>query len=247
MVHRQLAGTDDLRLDPAGRGTGRAIAGPRAARLVGTIVPAQCSGRCVTPLGPPRRARLLDGIVGGGQELAGPLGLFPQLRRPRLASIRLQRRLRGADPRQAVLAAQKLGRQIRLRNARPQATIVRPVLVLSSGQQVADLGLQALLVLLHPVVAHRLVLARVRVDLRAVERDVAQLHEACPPSEPDDLPKEVMHGIQMRTPERADRGELRVLAACEVAECHVLRTGSSCVFRSISRTDGVGRTTCGTT
>ena len=48
---------------------------------------------------------------------------------------------------------------------------------LGGAQPPADLGLQLRRALLHALVAHRLVLGGVRLDLRPVERDMAELHE----------------------------------------------------------------------
>jgi hypothetical protein len=38
--------------------------------------------------------------------------------------------------------------------------------------------------LAHPLIAHRLVLGRIRVDLGAVERHVPKLHQSSPPDSP---------------------------------------------------------------
>ena len=50
--------------------------------------------------------------------------------------------------------------------------------LLGAGEQLVDLARQLGFRLQHALEAHRLVLARVRLELRAVERDVAQLHQA---------------------------------------------------------------------
>ena len=50
---------------------------------------------------------------------------------------------------------------------------------------------------MHPLIAHRLVLARVRFDLRAVQRDVPELDQPRLLTQPQDLLEQPLQGVQM--------------------------------------------------
>jgi hypothetical protein len=67
-----------------------------------------------------------------------------------------------------------------------------------------NLLLQPLLCLLQARVAHRLVLARVRVDLRAVDRDVCQLHDLGTLAEAKHLKEEIRQRLEMPPPEKSE-------------------------------------------
>jgi hypothetical protein len=85
----------------------------------------------------------------------------------------LERCLRFADPAQPTLPKLKLRVDLVSRLAWSVLGVFLRVGFLSTPHQGLDLRLEALLLFLHPAVAHRLVLARIRLHLRAVERDVA--------------------------------------------------------------------------
>ena len=94
---------------------------------------------------------------------------------PRLARLptprvfrRLQPRLRRADRRQTVLTPPQLRRQLVATNLRAQAHVLRNVGRVRRPQQRVDLAGQAPFLRLHPTVAHRLALARIRPHLRPV-------------------------------------------------------------------------------
>jgi hypothetical protein len=70
--------------------------------------------------------------------------------------------------------------------------------------QLRNLLLQPLLCLLQARVAHRLVLARVRVDLRAVDRDVCQLHDLGTLAEAKHLKEEIRQRLEMPPPEKSE-------------------------------------------
>ena len=62
--------------------------------------------------------------------------------------------------------------------SRPKALVFLGVRSLGRAQPPLDLGLELRRTLLHALVAHRLVLGGVRLDLRPVERDMAELHKS---------------------------------------------------------------------
>jgi hypothetical protein len=91
--------------------------------------------------------------------------------------------------------------------------IFRGVGRLRLGQPVGDLGRQFGLGALHPAAAHRLVLARVRLELGAIQRDMAELDQPGPPAQPQHLSKQPGQSLKMAPPEVADGAAVRPLHA----------------------------------
>ncbi len=81
------------------------------------------------------------------------------------------------------------------------------------GQPALDLGRERRLGRCHPAIAHRLVLARVGLELGAVERDVAKPDQPRLPAQPQDLHEQRRQRRQMALPEVADGAEIRPLQA----------------------------------
>jgi hypothetical protein len=71
-------------------------------------------------------------------------------------------------------------------------------------------------------VAHRLVAARVGLDLGAVYRDGAELHEAHLARQAHNLDEQVREFLEMEGPEVADRAVRGKVARCQHPERHVL-------------------------
>ncbi|MCB9563994.1 MAG: hypothetical protein H6708_26665 [Kofleriaceae bacterium] len=101
------------------------------------------------------------------------LGLAAQLRGAGRLGL-LRQRLEGGVHLRDLLLAQP---HLRLWVIGTVLGVVRRVLGLGARQPALDFGAQPRLVLDHPVVALRLVLARVGLHLRSVDRHVAELHK----------------------------------------------------------------------
>src|ERR1019366_5346776 len=89
-------------------------------------------------------------------------------------------------------------------------------------QQRIDLLLQARLGLVHALVAHRLVLAGVCLDLRSVDGHVAQLHQSSLGTKQQSLREKPRERLQMTLAELGDGGVVRVLVTGKITEGHVL-------------------------
>ena len=105
---------------------------------------------------------------------------------------------------------------------RPQARVLRLVNLVRLAQQRRDLALQPLFLFLHPVVAHRLALARVRSHLRPVDRQLPQPRQPQLLRQTDHLHEQRLEILQMPTPELAQRPMLRKTARRQHPEPHVL-------------------------
>ena len=149
---------------------------------------------------------------------------------PRLAPVliiaralrRLQTRFGGLDRRQALLPALQLLWQF------VAAEILAPMLIFFGvhrprlPQQRLDLRLQANLLLAHPLIAHRLALARVRSYLRPVDRQLAEPRQSHLARYPHHLHKQLAELPQMSASELAHRAMLREVARREHPKRHIL-------------------------
>ncbi len=106
-------------------------------------------------------------------------GLPAQFLRASPGGILFQRSLRFSNAGKAGFTASELRWDVlfSLFNAQPLVFLL--VDRARSLQQFFDLERQPLLLLGHPLVGHRLVLARVRLHLRAIECDVSEPHQTC--------------------------------------------------------------------
>src|ERR1039458_4575041 len=100
------------------------------------------------------------------------------------------------------------------------------------GQQRIDLLLQARLGLVHVLVAHRLVLAGVGLDLGSIEGHMAQLHQSSLGTQQQSLCEKTRERIQMTLAELGDGGVVGVLIAGKITEGHVLE----CARLNLART-----------
>ena len=89
-------------------------------------------------------------------------------------------------------------------------------------QQRLDLRLQANLLLAHPLIAHRLALARVRSYLRPVDRQLAEPRQSHLARHPHHLHKQLAELPQMSASELAHRAMLREVARREHPKRHIL-------------------------
>src|SRR5262249_30676511 len=105
-------------------------------------------------------------------------GQVAQLGSASLCGLSLQSSERLADLRSASLAALKLCRQVLWLLADTINPVLRCVGLLGSADQRLDLGLEPSFLLLHPLVAHCHVLARVRFHFGPVDRHMPELHKA---------------------------------------------------------------------
>src|SRR5690606_32215587 len=101
-------------------------------------------------------------------------GLLRFLRRLRLC---LERSLGFTNLCQSRLRPAAFGRQLVTSLPLPLALVLGSVGLFSRSKQLCDLLRQLAFLLKHPLVAHRLVLARVRLELRSIQCHVAKSHE----------------------------------------------------------------------
>ena len=80
---------------------------------------------------------------------------------------------------------------------------------LGCAQPPIDLGLELRRTLLHALVAHRLVLGGVRLDLRPVERDMAELHKSRLFAQLENLPEQSRKRLQVPLAEVGDGAKIR--------------------------------------
>jgi hypothetical protein len=89
---------------------------------------------------------------------------------------------------------------------------VEPVLLRIGGlrgfEPAVNLGRQLRFALLHALVAHRLVLGGIRLDLAAVERNVPELHQPGPLNQLQYLHEQRRQRLQMPSAELRDRAEV---------------------------------------
>ena len=90
-----------------------------------------------------------------------------------------------------------------------------------SLQQFFDLERQPLLLLGHPLVGHRLVLARVRLHLRAIECDVSEPHQTCFLAKLQDFEEERFQCLQVDEPKLVDRREVGMTFSSQHPEWNV--------------------------
>src|SRR5271155_2449901 len=154
-----------------------------AAGLPGFLRPSACrrssaSGRAL-------------GLAAGGAFASGP---HSALRRPDLLGALL---LVG-DPFGQLLAALVAA----------EGSVFPGVRSLGCAQPPIDLGLELRRTLLHALVAHRLVLGGVRLDLRPVERDMAELHKSRLFAQLENLPEQSRKRLQVPLAEVGDGAKI---------------------------------------
>ena len=88
-----------------------------------------------------------------------------------------------------------------------------------------DLGFQFRRALAHPLVAHRFVLGGVGLDLRPVERDMAELDQPGPLAQPQHLRKQRRQRAQLTLAELRDRAEIRGVETDDAHEVDAFATG----------------------
>ena len=153
------------------------------------------------------------------------VAVLPRLPTPRVVRRSLRRfqtRLRRADRRQPLFPPTQLRRQFITPNLRPQARVLGRVLRVRLAQQRLDLAFQAPFLLLHPAVAHRLALARVRTHLRPVDGQLPEARQTQLPGQTDHLHEQRPEIRQVPPPKLAHRPVLRKVARRQHPERNVL-------------------------
>ena len=150
------------------------------------------------------------------------LARLPTARVVRRPLRRLQPRLRRPDRRHTILPPPQLRRQLVAPYIHPQPQVLGQVGVVRRPQQLVDLAGQTPFLLLHPTVAHRLALARVRAHLRPVDRQLPEPCKAQLASQTDHLDEQLLEIVQVPPPKLADRPVLREVARRQHPERHVL-------------------------
>jgi hypothetical protein len=164
--------------------------------------------RCALPSG-----SALGG-AGGGPFLLRPSALrFASASAPHLLlrgglGLGLQRRFRRADLGEPLLL---VGDPLRHLVAAPAAVelVLLRIGGLGGRQPAVDLRLQLRLALLHARIAHRLVLGGIGLDLRAVERDVPELHQPGRATQLENLHEQLGQSSQVPFAEVGDGAEVR--------------------------------------
>ena len=161
------------------------------------------------------------GLVGLLGLLLGPLGLFGQFLGSLACRLRFQRGFRFADLLQPCLSTSELLRKL----IDPLVFAVQLVLALidelSLLQQLSHFVFELLLALEHPLIALRLVLARVGSHLCPIERDVAQLHQTHFLAHPQHLHEQLRESLQVFPSKLTDPRVVRVTATRQHAKPHI--------------------------
>ena len=144
------------------------------------------------------------------------------LDRGRRLRLLFQHGLGGPDGLQTLRPTRHLGGQLVTPSVRTIGRIVPRIRRLRLLEQRRDLRVEPCLLRHHPAITHRLVLRRIRLDLRAIQGDVSQLDQARPLTECQDLHEQVGQRGQMLLAEVTDRPEIRPLVRREDAKRHIL-------------------------
>ncbi len=176
-------------------------------REVALRLPVRLAVAPLVRLPPPRRSTRA--------RLPPPVVIGPPLRR-------FQTLLRLPDRQQTPLPTPQLLRQFVPPIPLPVAAILLLILLRRRRQQPLDLLPQARLLLQHPVVAHRLPLARARAHLRPVDRECPEANQPHLPRNPNHLQKQRPEVRQMTMPELADRPMLGKVPRRQHPKRHVL-------------------------
>ncbi len=123
--------------------------------------------------------------------------------------LSLQRRHRLLDLRQPLLLVAGPIRQFVAALVFAESLILLGIRRLGGRQHASDLGFQFRLAFLHALIAHRLMFRRVRFDLRAIQRDVAEFDQPCRLAQLQNLQEQGAEGLQMPLAEVADGSEVR--------------------------------------
>jgi hypothetical protein len=130
-----------------------------------------------------------------------------------LLRLCFQRRLELPDPLQATRRPSEIFGQLVAAPTLAVLRVLRRVDPLGRLEELRHLRRQLLLLGLHPLVAHRLVLGGVRLDLRPIERDDAQPDQTEPLTQPQHLHEQRRQRLQVDAPELADAAVVRVRIA----------------------------------
>jgi hypothetical protein len=138
--------------------------------------------------------------------------LLGQLPGPGLPRFGFQGRSRLLDLPQPVRPPAKFRGQLVAPSLRTVDPVLRPIRLLRLRQHPLDLDPKLRFRLEHPAVTHRLVLARVGLDLRPVQRHLTQAYRR---------EEQTAQRRQVDPPELADHAVVRVLTACDHPKRHI--------------------------
>ena len=161
-------------------------------------------------------------ILVRGRRLTGSVRLLSQGLGPALPGLLFERCLRLPNALSTLLTPLQLLGNVPLRLADTQSCVVLGVGSFRLGEDLLDLLPQTTLELHHARMAHRLVLAGVALDLRAVDGDVAQLDQTRLLAQTQHLEKQTLKLRLVLSTEATDAGVIRVVAPRHHAEGHVL-------------------------
>ena len=142
-----------------------------------------------------------------------------------LFGFALQLRFQLADLRQARLSLAHLSRQLIATFPRAIQTIFLLIDLLRRNQQARNFSTQLSLGLVQPLVAERLSFGRISLDLRAVDRHMAQLDQAGPLTQLQDLEEQTRERRQMTLAKFRNAVVIWMLVASQYPKGHIIISG----------------------
>src|SRR6202048_1174099 len=136
-------------------------------------------------------------------------GLDATLSRRRQPGVGLQRRHRLLDLGQSFLLVAGPIRHLVAALVLAESLVLFAIRRLGGRQHASDLGFQFRLAFLHALITHRFMFRRVRFDLRAIKRDMAEFDQPCRLAQLQNLHEQRAERLQMPLAEVADRAKVR--------------------------------------
>src|ERR1700680_4453070 len=156
-----------------------------------------------------RRRRFARLLAAFGLALLFLFGLDATLFRRRQPGVGLQRRHRLLDLRQSFLLVAGPIRHLVAALVLAESLVLFRIRRLGGRQHASDLGFQFRLAFLHALITHRFMFRRVRFDLRAIKRDMAEFDQPCRLAQLQNLHEQRAERLQMPLAEVADRAKIR--------------------------------------
>ena len=129
--------------------------------------------------------------------------------RRRQPGVGLQRRHRLLDLRQPFLLVAGPIRHLVAALVSAESLVLFGIRRRAGRQHASDLGFQFRLAFLHALITHRFMFRRVRFDLRAIKRDMAEFDQPCRLAQLQNLQEQRAERLQMPLAEVADRAKIR--------------------------------------
>ena len=156
-----------------------------------------------------RRRRFARLLAAFGLALLFLFGLDATLFRRRQPGVGLQRRHRLLDLRQPFLLVAGPIRHLVAALVSAESLVLFEIRRRGGRQHASDLGFQFRLAFLHALITHRFMFRRVRFDLRAIKRDMAEFDQPCRLAQLQNLQEQRAERLQMPLAEVADRAKIR--------------------------------------